>query len=188
MPTRINIIDRIIIAIAILVQPIEAVGIEISRIVGANESAPGRGVVTGIEIIQPGFLVVIVPAVSDRVYSRNVAGVKRDGAVAPRIVNITANPVAACVVDADHVTKQIALEIIGVRYTGSIGIYHADDLAFVVQIHDGFGSTSCTVILTCFAFLNQSAGLVMEQSTVPCYKDAAEATPLRFVYLVQSDY
>ena len=70
---------------------------------------------------------------------------------------------------ADYVTKQIALEVVGGRCAGFIGIHHTDHPALVVEVNDFLRRTYFTVIFVRSAFIDQSAGLVFTL-TVPCYK------------------
>ena len=112
MPTRINIIDRVVIAIRIQIQSVGIFGVKVSGIVRGDKSAPDRGVVARAEAVKPGVLVVVVTAVSDRVYGRNAVCVERDGAVAICIVCIAANLGAVCVVNGNDIALQIALEVI----------------------------------------------------------------------------
>ena len=67
MPTRITVIHRVVIAVGVKVQTVYRLGIKITRIIRRDESAPSRGVVARIEEVQPGVLVVVIAAVSDRV-------------------------------------------------------------------------------------------------------------------------
>ena len=55
MPTRIAVVNRIVIAIAILVQAVDRFGVQVGGIVGRDKSAPFRGVISCIQIIQTGI-------------------------------------------------------------------------------------------------------------------------------------
>ena len=64
---------------------------------------------------------------------------------------------------ADYVTKQIALEVVGGRCAGFIGIHHTDHPALVVEVNDFLRHTYFTVIFVRSAFIDQSAGLVVAE-------------------------
>ena len=66
MPTRIYVIYRIIIAIAIQVQAVDRFGVQVGGIVGRDESAPLGGVIPGVAIIQSG--------ISDRILAKTPFG------------------------------------------------------------------------------------------------------------------
>ena len=72
MPTRVGIVDRIVIAIAIQVQTINTIRIKISCIIGRDESPPRGVVIARIEIIQTGFVVVIIASVANGVAVREI--------------------------------------------------------------------------------------------------------------------
>jgi len=57
----------IVIAIDIQIQTIDSFAVKICRIIGGNESTEFRGVVSGIEIVEAGVLVVVVTSVANRV-------------------------------------------------------------------------------------------------------------------------
>ena len=69
MTARVCIIHRIVIAIAIEVQAVDGVGVEVGGIVGGDESAPFGAVISGVAIIQAGVLVVIATTVPIPLYS-----------------------------------------------------------------------------------------------------------------------
>ena len=104
------------IAIRIQIQSVGIFGVKVSGIVRGDKSAPDRGVVARAEAVKPGVLVVVVTAVSDRVYGRNAVCVERDGAVAICIVCIAANLGAVCVVNGNDVTPQVALEVVCAKH------------------------------------------------------------------------
>ena len=97
-----------------------------------NKSANLRVVVTGVEIIEPGFRIVVITSVSERViYSERRSHRARYGQnVAPRIVGISDNNRAGSIQYRKNVVTEIFTEII-VRAV----IYYAENAsAFVVEI------------------------------------------------------
>jgi len=140
MPTWIGIVDGIIITIAIQIQPIEAVGIEISRIIRRDESSPFGAIVTRIEIVQAGILVVIVTAISDGILGCNTVGIERNRAITPSIISIAANLGTIGIINTNDVTKQIAAEVVGSCRAVSAGIHHADDAGLGCMIKPLNGS------------------------------------------------
>jgi hypothetical protein len=66
MSTRIAVIDRIVIAIAIEVQAVDGFGVQVGGIVGRDESAPFGAVITGVAVIQTG--------ISDRILAKTPFG------------------------------------------------------------------------------------------------------------------
>ena len=90
MSTRITVIHRIIIAVAIQVQTIDGFGIQVGGIIGRDESSPLRRRIPGIAVVQTGVVIVVVATVTDWVGIGNiVAGsLAGNGAVAPGVVQI----------------------------------------------------------------------------------------------------
>ena len=60
MSTRVCKIDRIIVAIAIQVQAVDGVGIEVGGIVRRDESAPFGAVITGVAVVQAGIISTVI--------------------------------------------------------------------------------------------------------------------------------
>ena len=67
MPTRIAIINRIIITVTVKVKSIYGFVVEVSSIIGRYKSTPFGGVVTCVKEIPTTFLVEIIATVSDGV-------------------------------------------------------------------------------------------------------------------------
>ena len=128
MSTRITVIHRIIIAVAIEVQAIDIFGIQVGGIIGRDKSAPFGGIIPGVAVIQAGVAVVVVTAVTDGVGVGNIVagGLAGDSAVAPGVVQILGLQRAVGVVNGNHITLQVPLEIVEVAYTAG-GQLHADD-------------------------------------------------------------
>ena len=83
MTAGIRVIHRIVIAIAIQVQTVDGFGIQVGGIVGADESAPFRGVIPSVTIIEAGIVIVVIATVTDGVGIGDgcVGGAGSDGAV-----------------------------------------------------------------------------------------------------------
>ena len=62
MATGINHVDRVVIAIAILVQAVDGIGVEVGGIIGRDEAAPLGAVVPGVAVVQTGIIVVVIAA------------------------------------------------------------------------------------------------------------------------------
>ena len=84
MARRIRVIHRVIIAIAIEIQAVDILSIEICGVIGGDKSVPFGGIIPGVAIIQAGVIVVVVTPVADGVSIGDgvVGGLGRNGAVA----------------------------------------------------------------------------------------------------------
>ena len=111
--TRISIVHRIIITVGIEIQSVYRLGIKITRIIRRDKSTPFGAVVSCIEEIEPCILVVIVTPVSDRIANCTTIRVESNGTITPSVVGVSADLFSSCVVNADDVAKQIALEVVG---------------------------------------------------------------------------
>ena len=67
---------RVITTVAILVQAVNGIGIQIGGIVGTNEAAPLGRVVPGVAVVQAGIVVVVIATVTNGVGLRysSIAG------------------------------------------------------------------------------------------------------------------
>ena len=74
-----------------------------------------------------------------------VGGLAGNGAIAPSVIQILSYKGASGVVDPQHIAQQVPVKIIGGGRTVQ-GVHHADDAAFVVQIHDLLGVGAFVVI------------------------------------------
>ena len=72
MPTRVGIVDRIIIAVAIQIQSVYRLGGKISRVIRRDKSSPFGTVVTRVEIVQTDVVVVIIASVANGVAVREI--------------------------------------------------------------------------------------------------------------------
>ena len=105
MSTRIRIIYRIIIAITIEIQSVNAFGINICRRIRGDKSSPKRAIISRIKVVQSGIFVVVISAISDRVrLSKRVVGrLTRDRAVAPRVVIVLYLESTVFVIDTNNI-------------------------------------------------------------------------------------
>ena len=136
----INCLDRIIRAISkkVIVYKV-AVFAEILNVVGINKSAHFGVVVTGIKVVEFGFGIVVVAAVSERVNCANGRGqyacYGKNGT--PSIIIILSNNRTACVNDC----KAIALQVLAIVIIGTV-IVETDDTRKTVEILDGIRAES----------------------------------------------
>ena len=64
---RINVINRIVVAVTVQVQTIDRIWIQVGGIVGADESAPLRVIIPGIQVVQPRLPVIVIAAITNGV-------------------------------------------------------------------------------------------------------------------------
>jgi hypothetical protein len=76
--------NRIVIAIAVEIQTIDGLGIQVGGIVGRDESAPLGAIIPGVAVIQAGIVIVVIAAVTDgiRVGDGGIGRAGSNGAVA----------------------------------------------------------------------------------------------------------
>ena len=82
MSTGVGVVHRIVATVAILVQAVDGIGVEVGGVVGRDEAAPCRAVISGVAVVQAGIFVVVIATITNRVgfcYG-SIAG---DGTVAP---------------------------------------------------------------------------------------------------------
>ena len=65
MSARINLIYRIIAAVAIQVQAVDILGIQVSGIVGRDKASPLGTVVTGIAVVETSLIIVVITTVTN---------------------------------------------------------------------------------------------------------------------------
>ena len=111
MSCRIYIIYRIISAVRIQIKSVRCFGIKIACVVGRDKSTPLGAVVARVEIIKLCFRIVVVAAVSYRVFADYRNCTKGSSTVTPSIIGISANLVAVCIVNTNNVTEKITLEV-----------------------------------------------------------------------------
>ena len=84
MSAGVGVVDGVIAAVAILVQTVDGVGVEVGGIVGGDKAAPFGAVISGVAVVQAGIFVVVIATITNRVgfcYS-SIAG---NRAVAPHL-------------------------------------------------------------------------------------------------------
>ena len=88
--TGVCVIHRIVIAIAIQVQAVGGIGIQVGGIVGGDKSSPLGAVIPGVAVVETGVVIVVIAAITDGVGVGNgiVGGFAGNGAVAPGVVNV----------------------------------------------------------------------------------------------------
>ena len=84
MATRVVVIDGIIAAVAILVQAVGGLGIEIRSVIGGNEASPFGAVISGIAVVQAGFFIVVVATIANG-GGFCYGSIARDGVIAPQL-------------------------------------------------------------------------------------------------------
>ena len=67
MPTRITVVNGIIITIAIEVKSVYGFEIEVVGIIRGNESSPFRRIISCVEVIEVCVFIVVITTVSDRI-------------------------------------------------------------------------------------------------------------------------
>ena len=90
MSTGVCVIHRIIIAIAIQIQAVGGIGVEVGGIVRRDESSPLRGIVPGVAVVEASIVIVVITAIADGVgVGYGIVGsFGRNRAVAPSVVNV----------------------------------------------------------------------------------------------------
>ena len=106
MPTRIAVIHRIITTITVKVKSIYGFGVKIRSAIRGNKSTPLGRVVTRVEIVELGVLVVVIPSITNGVSvgKLKVGGCAFDRTVTPSVVLIFNNLCSDSVVDSNNVT------------------------------------------------------------------------------------
>ena len=106
MPTRIAVIHRIITTITVKVKSIYTFGIKIRRIIRTYKSMPLGRVITCIEVVELGVLVVVISSITNGVSvgKLKVGGCAFDRTVTPSVVLIFNNLCSDSVVDSNNVT------------------------------------------------------------------------------------
>lgn len=88
--------------------------IRTNHAVGVEESSHLGIVVSRLQVVEPGFGVVVIPAIAERVIlSECGCHCACDGkGLAPRVVGVFHDGIAACVADTDDIALYVFLEII----------------------------------------------------------------------------
>ena len=162
MTARVSIVDRIIIAIAIQVQAVGGVWVQVGSIVGRDKPAPLGAVIPGVAVVETGIIVVVVATVANGVgvSDGGVGGLTGNGTVTPGIVQILHHQIAVGIVNCLHIALQVPLEVIPVCHAAG-GILHADNTAFVIQEDDALVSSALVVEGLGDGFREQTAGMIV---------------------------
>ena len=114
MSAGINQIHRIVIAIAIEVQAVDGFRIQVSSIIGRDESTPLWGVISGVAVIQAGIVIVVITAITNGVGICNgiIGSTCADRTVAPGVIQALDLQNAVGVINCHHVALEVALEIV----------------------------------------------------------------------------
>ena len=97
MAARVGVVDGVITAVAILVQAVGGLGIQVGSIIGGDESSPFGGIVPGIAVVQAGIVIEVISSVTNGVGVGNIiiGSLRRNSAVAPGITYILPSSVLA---------------------------------------------------------------------------------------------
>ena len=106
MPTRVYEVNGIITAITVKVKSIYRFGIKESCIIRGNKSTRFRAVVSCVEIVELGVLVVVISSITNGVSvgKLKVGGCAFDRTVTPSVVLIFNNLCSGSIVDSNNVT------------------------------------------------------------------------------------
>ena len=116
MPTGIDVVDGIIIAVTIQVQTIDGFGGQVGSVIGGDKSAPFGGVIPGVQVIQAGIVIVVIATITNGVgFCQSIVGSFRGNrTITPGVVQILSYESAAGIINADDISQQVPLEIIAV--------------------------------------------------------------------------
>ena len=159
MSTGVGVVDGVVAAVAILVQSVDGVGVEVGGVVGRDKSSPLGAVIPGVAVVQAGIVIVVVATIANRV-GFCYGSIARDGAIAPGIVDILSNLSAAGVVNAHNIAQRIPMEIVGRSHTVN-GVLHTDDGVAVIQEDNPLTLCAGALISSCGNFGNQPTGMIV---------------------------
>ena len=162
MSTRIYIVHRIVIAIAIQVQTVDGFGVQVGGVIRGDKSSPLGGVVPGVAVIQASVVIEVIPSVTDRVCVGDgiVGSLAGNGAVAPGIIQVLRHECTGSVENSGYIALQVSLEEVAVCCAvGSI--VDANDGILVIQIYDVFNRSRSVIIRFVDCFRNQTACVVV---------------------------
>ena len=101
-PLRIDAHDRVIVAIGVEVKTADGIGSEVGDIVDGDKPADLGIVVSGLQVVQPGFGIVVIPAIAEGIQRAEVAvGAVFNRMVTPRIVGVFYHDVTVFVKQGD---------------------------------------------------------------------------------------
>ena len=137
MPTRIDIVNGVIIAVCVEVKSVRSFGINIFSTIWRDKSTPLGIIVSRIEVVKSCFAVEIVSSVTNRISSCKIVRNAVDYAtVTPCVVGIFNLSVTVCIIDGNNVTMQISEIIINTRSVYRRGVLHTHHRALVVEEYD----------------------------------------------------
>ena len=67
MPTRIAVVNRVVIAVAIQVQAVDGFGVQVGGVIRGDKSSPLGGVVPGVAVIQASVISSVIATVTNMV-------------------------------------------------------------------------------------------------------------------------
>ena len=84
MPTRIAVVNRVVIAVAIQVQAVDGFGVQVGGVIRGDKSSPLGGVVPGVAVVQASVVIVVIATVTDGICVGNgsISGAGCDGTIA----------------------------------------------------------------------------------------------------------
>ena len=97
-----------------------------SEYIGVDESADSGVIITGVQVVEPGFVVVVVAAVTEGVYGCQFSGSRKD--VAPGIVGVGCHEgIIGRLIDFYHITLQVLDEVVSALQVVQSGLYFVDE-------------------------------------------------------------
>ena len=111
---NIGAVNRIVITVREEVKSNGAIGCsQIFDIIGVQESTCCRIVVTGLQVVIPGFDITVVSAISKGVDRCNFAFARCKDTSTPSIISITCYCISGFVYDCDNIILKVSMEIVG---------------------------------------------------------------------------
>ena len=103
--------DGIIPAISIKIETVIVCRIKVFEAIRRDKSADDRIVIAAVQVVEPGFRIVVVPAIAERVDIQDFRADQRQK-VTPGVVFVQPEQIPAGIVNADDIALQIlAVEI-----------------------------------------------------------------------------
>ena len=104
--------DGIIPAICIKIESVIVCRIKVFEAIWRDKSADFGIIIAAVQVVEPGFRIVVVPAIAERVDIQDFRADLRQK-VAPRIVFVQPEQIPAGIIDADDIALQIlAVEVL----------------------------------------------------------------------------
>ena len=97
------------------------------KCIGIDESTDGGVVITGLQVIEPGIMVINIATIQQRIQLNDCMGTGSRGGndVAPGVIGVVADKAAGIAADFNHIALQIGDVIVGCavqRYRGGIAV------------------------------------------------------------------